>query len=192
MDTSGGLFAMNHVLPACILLFLAVATAHSADDALQVVNGDFSDLTGLQERAGGWYAGVPSGWSAMVSVEGSTNYSIRKEAGDFVANVSALSQTQPSFAAFTQEVGRLSAPGEVTVTFELKEPWHSQEFYLGAAIYDSMSVLYPLAVGNFTNCGAHTLTASNVPAGTQIKIGFWSALGFPGLDNVKVTVRSNE
>ena len=86
----------------------------------------------------------------------------------------------------------MSAPGEVTVTFELKEPWHIPEFYLGAAIYDSMSALYPLAVGNFTNCGAHTLTASDVPVGTQIKIGFWSALGFPGLDNVKVTVRSNE
>lgn len=187
---------MNFVIPSGLVAIFSVltwaASAQSADDALQVTNGDFSDLTGLQERADGWYAGVPLGWSTTVSVEGSTNYSIRNQTGDFVANVSALSQTQPSFAAFTQEVGRLSAPGEVTLTFELKESWHSPDFYLGAAIYDSMSIAYPLAVGNFTNSGSHTLTASNVPAGTQIKIGFWSALGFPSLDNVKITVRPNE
>ena len=170
----------------------AVVIAESSDETLSVTNGDFSDLTGLQERADGWYAGVPAGWNTTVSVEGSTNYSIRKEAGDFVANVSALSQTKPAFEAFTQEVGRLSAPGDVTLTFEMKESWHSPDFYLGAAIYDSMSIAYPLAVGNFTSSGTHTLTASNVPAGTQIKIGFWSALGFPSLDNVKVTVRTNE
>ena len=177
----------------CIVLStLLLAIASGEENPLSVANGDFSDLTGLQERTGGWYAGVPSGWTAAESSEGSTDYAIKNESGDFVANVSDLSQTKPAFEAFTQDVGRLPAPGEVTVTFELKESWHSPEFYLGAAIYDSMSALYPLAVGSFTNCGAHTLTASNVPAGTQIRIGFWSALGFPSLDNVKITVRTNE
>ena len=192
MITSGHWFGMKGILPACLFLFFAVATAHPADDALQVTNGDFSDLTGLQERADGWYAGVPAGWSTTVSVEGSTNYSIRKEAGDFVANVSALSQTQPSFVAFEQEVGRLEAPGEVTLTFELKEPWHMPAFYLGAAIYDALATSYPLAVADFTNTGTHTLKASNVPAGTQVKIGFWSVTGFPALDNVTIGVKLNE
>jgi len=36
------------------------------------------------------------------------------------------------------------------------------------------------------------VVASNVPAGTQIKIGFWAVEGFPALDNVKVAVRPNE
>jgi hypothetical protein len=177
----------------CIGLSIALLSVTSAEEnVLTVTNGDFSDLTDLQQMADGWYAGIPAGWTAAASSEGSTDYAIKNESGDFVANVSGLSQTKPAFEAFTQEVGRLPAPGEVTVTFELKESWHSPEFYLGAAIYDSMSALYPLAVGSFTNCGAHTLTASNVPAGTQIRIGFWSALGFPSLDNVKITVRTNE
>jgi hypothetical protein len=177
---------------ALSLAGLPFAAAQSDENSLRVTNGDFSDLTGLQERADGWYAGVPAGWSTTVAVEGSTNYSIRREAGDFVANVSALSQTQPSFLAFEQEVGRLAAPAEVTLTFELKEPWHGQPFYLGAAIYDSLATSYALAFGDFTNPGVHTVVASNVPAGTQIKIGFWSVQGFPALDNVKVAVRPNE
>jgi len=179
-------------LAASLLVLLAPASGQSADDALSVTNGDFSDLTGLQEREDGWYAGVPAGWATTVSTEGSTNYAIRKEAGEFVANVSALSQVQSSFVAFTQEVGQLSSPAEVTLTFELKRPWHGEAFHMGAAIYDSRSTAYPLAGGDFTNSGTHTLTASNVPAGTQIKIGFWAVQGFPSLGNVNITVRPNE
>jgi len=173
-------------------VLLALTDAGLAQNELTLTNGDFSDLEGLQEMAGGWYAGVPAGWVAADSGDGSTNYAIRQEAGDFVANVSALSRTQPSFAALTQEVGRLPATGEVTLTFELKEPWHSPEFYLGAAVYDSMSMAYPLASGDFTSAGTHTLTASNVPAGTPIRVGFWSVKGFPGLDNVQIAVRPKE
>ncbi len=174
-----------------LVIFLAdlsLALAQSSGDGLSVTNGDFSDLTGLQERADGWYAGVPAGWATTVA----TDYAIRRESGDLVANVSALSQTQPSFLAFEQEVGRLAAPAEVTLTFELKEPWHGQPFYLGAAIYDSLATSYALAFGDFTNLGVHTVVASNVPAGTQIRIGFWAVQGFPALDNVKVAVRPNE
>jgi hypothetical protein len=94
--------------------------------------------------------------------------------------------------AFEQEVGRLEAPGEVTLTFELKEPWHEQVFHAGAAIYDALATSYPLAVGDFKTTGTHMLTASNVPAGTQIKIGFWSVTGFPALDNVTISVKLNE
>ena len=180
----------------CALVFslagLPFAAAQSDEDSLRVTNGDFSDLTGLQERADGWYAGVPAGWSTTVAVEGSTNYSIRREAGEFVANVSALSQTKPSFVAFEQEVGRLDAPGEVTLTFEVKEPWHGHPFYLGAAVYDSLATTYALATGAFTNTGTHTVVASNVPAGAQIKIGFWTVQGFPPLDNVSIAVKPNE
>jgi hypothetical protein len=177
---------------ALSLAGLPFAAAQSDENSLRVTNGDFSDLTGLQERAGGWYAGVPTGWSTTVAVEGSTNYSIRREAGEFVANVSALSQTKPSFVAFEQEVGRLDAPGEVTLTFELKEPWHGYPFYLGAAIYDSLATTYALATGAFTNSCTHSVVASNVPAGAQIKIGFWTVQGFPSLGNVTITVRPNE
>jgi hypothetical protein len=174
------------------VLLLATSPAQQADDALSVTNGDFSDLTGLQEQADGWYSGVPAGWTTQMDVDGPVTHAIRRETGDLVANVSVLSQTQPSFVAFEQEVGRLEAPGEVTLTFELKEPWHGQPFYLGAAVYDSLATSYALATGAFTNSGTYTVVASNVPAGTQIKIGFWAVQGFPPLDNVSVAVKPNE
>jgi hypothetical protein len=176
----------------CIGLSIALLSVTSAEEnVLTVTNGDFSDLTDLQQMADGWYAGIPAGWTATASSEGTNNYAIRTQAGNFVVNVSALSQTQPTFAAFEQEVGQLSAPGEVTVTFEIREPWHDPGFLMGAAIYDCLTVI-PLAVGDFTNTGTHTLVASNVSAGTRIKIGFWSVRGFPALDDVVVTFKPNE
>jgi hypothetical protein len=180
----------------CALAFslagLPFAAAQSVEGGLSVTNGDFSDLTGLQEQADGWYSGVPAGWTTQMDVDGPVTHAIRRETGDLVANVSVLSQTQPSFVAFEQEVGRLEAPGEVTLTFEVKEPWHGHPFYLGAAIYDSLATTYALATGVFTNSGTHTVVAGNVPAGTTIKIGFWAVQGFPPLDNVSVAVKPNE
>jgi hypothetical protein len=179
---------------ACLAALVAAFStcwAQSDADALSVTNGDFSDLTGLQGMANGWYGGVPAGWETVASTEGSTNYAIRMEAGDFVANVAALSQTQPSFAAFEQEVGQVPVPGEVTITFDNKDSWHDPDFSMGAAVYDALTSV-PLAFGDFTNAGTHTLVASNVSAGTRLKIGFWSARGFPSLDNVSVSFRPNE
>ena len=176
---------------AALVATLSVSQAQSDADALSVTNGDFSDLFGLQEMGNGWYAGLPAGWATVASTEGSTNYAIRMQAGDLVANVSALSQTQPSFAAFEQEIGQLPVPGEVTITFDNKDPWHDPDFSMGAAVYDALTSV-PLAFGDFTNAGTHTLVASNVSAGTRLKIGFWSAQGFPSLDNVSISFRPNE
>jgi len=67
---------MTKIASAWLALSLAlpaVVIAESSDETLSVTNGDFSDLTGLQERAGGWYAGVPSGWTAAASSEGLTD-----------------------------------------------------------------------------------------------------------------------
>ena len=182
-------FAMSF---AVFFVLVPLATAQSDADALSIRNGDFGDLTNLQQAPNGWYAGVPTGWSTTAnSAEGSTNCAVRQESGDLVANVSALSQTQPSFAALEQEVGQLPVPGEVTITFETKEPWHDVDFVMGAGIYDAVTSI-PLAFGDFTNAGTHTLVASNVSAGTRIKVGFWSARGFPSLDNVSVSFRPSE
>jgi len=160
--------------------------AQSADSSLMVTNGDFGDLTDLAPMPNGWYAGVPTGWTGMNSSEGSTNYAVwRDAAGNFVANVSALSQPGPTFIAFEQEVGQLGEPADVTLSFEVLEPWHDPSFLLGAAIYDSLTQV-PLAFGDFTNCGTQTLVATNVTAGTRIKVGFWSARSFPKLDNVAI------
>jgi hypothetical protein len=177
----------------CIGLSVALISVAMSEEknALNVTNGDFSDLTELEQRAGGWYAGVPAGWTAP-DPNGDTNqYAILNQSGNFVANVSTLSQIQPSFAALEQEVGELPATGEVTLTFLLEEPWHEPEFVMGVAIYDCLSSV-PLAVGDFNSSGNHTLVANNVSAGTQIKIGFWRVSGFPALDDVVATFKQDK
>ena len=177
---------------AVALTGLSLGSAQSSEGGLSVTNGDFSDLSGLQEMADGWYSGVPAGWTSQMDINGPVTHAIRRETGDLVANLSVISQTQPSFVAFEQEVGRLDAPAEVTLTFELKEPWHGEPFSMGAAIYDTLATTYALASGDFSNPGTHTVVASNVPAGTQIKIGFWTVQGFPPLDNVSIAVKPRE
>ena len=160
-----------------------VAWAEKAKEGkgnLVVKNGDFSDLAGLLEGADGWFAGMPTGWSGVV--DGA--YNVRGT----VANVSTLSQIRPSFVALTQEVGMVSAASEVTLSFEVSEPWKGEPFILGAGIFDGMTDV-PLAKGDFDKTGAYSVKANIVPSGTRIKIGFWAGTGTPGIDNVKIEVK---
>ena len=50
-----------------IVLFAAVVFAPGVQARLNVVNGDFSDLSGLMAANEGWYGGMPNGW------QGTTN-----------------------------------------------------------------------------------------------------------------------
>ena len=149
---------------------------------LGVTNGDFADLTGLQEMPNGWYAGLPFGWQGVLD---DTSNVWNDGTGNIIANVSTMSQVSPKFVAFTQEVGMLTASSEVTLTFDVSEPWRSLDFQLGAAIYDGVTDV-PLGKGDFSKPGTHSVKADIVPSGTRVKIGFWSPMGTPGIDNVKI------
>jgi len=171
-----------------IAVFMAVAfTAWSEKPKdekgkLIVKNGDFTDLSGLQEMPNAWHAGLPNGWSGVLS-DSSNVWS--DGTGNIIANVSTMSKTSPKFVAFTQEVGMVSASSEVTLEFEVSEPWGNMDFELGAAIYDAITDV-PLANGDFTKPGTHSVKADIVASGTRVKIGFWAPKGTPGIDNVKI------
>ena len=175
------------------ILLLSVSGVWSEDPksgsgALTVVNGDFSDLTDLQEGAYGWFAGMPKGWVG-VTLDKSNVW--KSEQGNFIANVSTLSQISPKFTALTQEVGTVSASSTVTLTVEVSEPWRGAPFVLGAAIYDAVTDV-PLAKADCSKSGTHTVKADKIPAGTRVKIGFWAGTGTPGIDNVKIEPTGNE
>ncbi|NDB96268.1 MAG: hypothetical protein EBZ78_08940 [Verrucomicrobia bacterium] len=178
---------MNSKIPI-LVVFLAVAfTAWSEKTKeekgkLAVKNGDFTDLTGLQEMPNAWHAGLPNGWSGLL--HDSSNV-WNDGTGNYIANVMAMSQTTPKFVAFTQEVGMVSASSEVTLTFEVSEPWRNMDFQLGAAIFDGVTDV-PLAKGDFKKPGTYSVKADIVPSGTRVKIGFWAPMGTPGIDNVKI------
>ena len=148
---------------ATLLGFVATTEAQ-----LSVVNGDFSDLTGLTSEGGGWYSGVPTNWIST----GAATYSQQNG----VCNVSQLGY-------FDQNVGTTTNTGEVNLNFDLLQPWNTGTS-LAAFIFDGS--YNTLASGVYSNVGSHRLTATGVPSGTTIIIEFQSAVSTPGLDNVTV------
>ena len=150
---------------------------------LAVKNGDFTDLSGLQEMPNSWYAGLPNGWSALLT-DGCNVWN--DGTGNIIANVSTMSKISPKFVAFTQEVGMLSASSEVTLTFEVSEPWRNMDFELGAAIWDAVTDVTLAGSMEIVKPGTYSVKADIIPSGTRVKIGFWAAIGTPGIDNVKI------
>jgi len=172
-----------------LTVFMAVAFTAWAEKPkeekgkLVVKNGDFTDLSGLQEMPNSWYAGLPNGWSGLLW---ETCNVWNDGTGNMVANVMTMSQISPKFVAFTQEVGMLSVSSEVTLTFDVSDPWRGESFVLGAAIYDAVTDV-PLGQGEFNKAGAHSMKVDIVPSGTRVKIGFWAPMvTTPGIDNVKI------
>jgi hypothetical protein len=143
---------------------------------LKLVNGEFSDLSGLTAGANGWQAGVPPGWK---SESADTTYAINSQAGESspVCNVSVL-------GFLLQDAGTLSAEADVVLNFDVSSPW-SEGGSLGAALLDGD--LKPLVNAEFKAGPGQRLVARKVPAGTKILVQFWATGGTtPGLDNVKL------
>jgi hypothetical protein len=138
-----------------------------------VLNGNFSDLTGLTSQGGGWYAGLPFGWTGS--------------AGDYAVN-SNLGATPPTcnpsqLGVLRQSVGMLANTSDVVLGFDNNTAFaNGSPWTLGVAILNSS--LSPIVSSNFSPGLSQTLVASNVPPGTMLSIQFTAVAGFPGLDNV--------
>jgi hypothetical protein len=143
---------------------------------LSVVNGDFSDLAGLTPKTDGWYAGLPKGWTGS---EGS--YAIHAKRG-----ATAPTCNPSTLGFFRQQVGVLEQAADITLTFDVSEPW-KPDVLLTASILEGN--LLELAGGDFKVGAKQQLVARGVPAGTTIIIGFQAAKSTPGLDNVSVSVQ---
>ncbi len=145
-----------------------------------VVNGDFSDLTGLSDQGGGWYSGLPAGWT-------SSEYPY----GNFYAVATTYGPTPPvcnpsTLRFLEQKVGTLINISDVVLTVDAPNAFNQPGAILGVAILGTDTS--PLAVGLFHPGLGHTLVASGVPAGTALTIQFWDDTSTPGLDNVAVSV----
>ena len=162
-----------------------------ANAALTITNGDFQDLTGLTAQGGGWYNGVPTGWSSTTPAP--TYNVVDWNSGNFAANLQTLSTTSP-FHPLYQSAGLLSSTGDVTLTFNIVG--FDASYNLVAAIYNApaggnpsstTTVWTALAVGEYnqTSGFSQTLTALNVVANTPIAVAFWSSNGV-GVDAVNV------
>jgi len=158
------------------LLTALSLTPLQSQGGLTIVNGDFSDLSGLTPGRDGWYGGVPKGW-----VGSGNTYAVHKKRGAVppTCNPSTL-------GFFRQRVGAVHKASDVTLTFDVSEPW-KPDCVLNAAILDGD--LVELASGDFSPGVKQTLTAKGVPAGTAIIVAFGAARSTPGLDNVSVSAR---
>ena len=163
--------------------------------SMAVFNGDFNNLDGLAALGGPWYGGVPADWT-FTNPNNSTGYSAYIiGAGDLAANLSILGIAYNGFNPLTQEVGTMDADGDVTVTFDILKPINSDAVAVGAALYHAQTnvILANVEIDQDPgpDSGPFSVTALNVPAGTPVRIAFWSALpppSYPFLDNVALSV----
>lgn len=166
--------------------------------SLAVFNGDFNNLDGLTSLGVPWYGGVPADWT-FTNPNNSTGYSAYVVgAGDLAANLSILGVAFNGFNPLTQEVGTMDADGDVTVTFDISKPINTNAVAVGAALYHAgtNAILANLEIDEDPgpDSGPFSLTALDVPAGTPVRIAFWSAFAppsYPFLDNVELSVTPN-
>ena len=185
---------MKNQKSKCLSLTLAIvmifSTAYQSQSAPSLLNGNFQDLTGLTSIGGGWYNGVPTGWSSATTT---LSYNvINWNAGDLAANIQTLGPTSPSFAPIYQSAGLLDSAGKVTLTFNILG--FSGTYGIAAGIYSAnldgtpVTSFDSLVSAAYTeNSGSlQTLEAFNVAAGTRVGVAFWSWAGAPGVDNVSL------
>jgi hypothetical protein len=182
----------------CGLVLLCLGGQAKA--ALSVINGDFSNLAGLTYVGGPWYSGIPSGWNTDFP---NTIYTLKytgisNGTSDYVANLSQLTSTSPSFYALSQSVGTTDYTGDVTVKFDLSNI-NGGGYDVGVAIFQgpnfntllanrSIQDVFPDANGVPQNgVGTFELKASSVASGSLLQIAFWTTGGTPGLDNVSIS-----
>jgi len=157
---------------------------------LDVLNGDFQDLSGLEATPGapGWYNGVPAGWSGN-----SSSYNVIDwQSGNLGANVQTLGPASGTY--LHQMVGRVDAAGKVRLNFGILG--FSGTYGLGAAIYEatpggSVATWSALATSTYDEAAGSAQileTATDIAAGTPIAIGFWSWAGSPGVDGVALSI----
>lgn len=167
--------------------------ATSGGSGLNVVNGNFTNLSGLTLNtiSAQWLDGLPAGWSTANSTSASTPpFSVFTNGGVSIANLQALGSTAGGFNPLYQTIGSLSSSGSVTVSFQLFNDWQpANSFNVGAAIYNwtTPGLLTPLANATYTNIGLQSLQLGSVGAGVPLAIAFWSTSGAPGLDNVSIS-----
>ena len=171
---SPGSLKMLTWLALCLVIGMGLTA--TGRGGLAVVNGDFSDLTGLSPGNDGWYAGLPPGWNGTSNLY---TLNARQGATPPVCNPSQLGR-------LSQNIGTLETAGDVVLTFDVADVFHG-ETVLQASILDGGQRL--LATGEFMDGDRQTLVAPQVPAGTAIVIQFAATQSTPALDNVSVTVR---
>ena len=153
---------------------LAVCPLQSHAGTLSVTNGSFTNLSSNSVTGGGWYGGVPAGWTTTAV---SNPYSVLESGGIYYANMQTLAPN--SNAALSQNVGTIDLTSDITLTF-------TRTLLGGGSILESG--IFNLADGNafatnntgtISSAGSVSYTAKGVAPGTALYIAFWAAGALP-------------
>jgi len=149
-----------------------------------VVNGDFSDRTGMSNTSPGWSGGFPPGWS------GGTNsaYAVGAIGGVAYANLGEITSAGP-FLPLAQNVGTVEATTDVRLNFTLAN-LQTGSSEVGVAIYGPGRV--NLGNASFTNAGTFTHTVKGVAPGTPLEIAFWGVAKSPAMGLTGVGLQFSE
>ena len=149
-----------------------------------VVNGDFSDRTGMTSTSSGWFGGFPPGWSGGLNAA----YAVTVLNGTAYANLGELSSAAP-FNPIAQNVGTVEATTDVRLTFTLAN-LQSGSSMVGVAIYGQDRA--NLGNASFTNAGTFTHTVKRVAPGTALEIAFWGVAKTPAMGLTGVALQLSE
>jgi len=181
---------MKKKLPNIPSLLLAMAfaliPACQSRAALSLVNADFQATTGLTNLGGGWYGGLPTGWTGV-----NGNYSVRDFSGNLAANLQVVGPGGAPFRPFYQSAGLLDSAAVVSLSFDIITL--SGVYDVRAGIYNTDGsssfnswTALALPTAGYTTPGRYTLqTSAPIASGTRIGVAFWQgATGAGGIDNV--------
>ena len=174
------------IAPSSSLLVVENQATVPATDyqPLAVVNGDFSDRTGMNNTSTGWSGGFPPGWSGGAN----SAYAVFSLNGATYANLGELSSAAP-FNPIAQNVGTVEATTDVRLTFTLAN-LQSGSSNVGVAIYGPGRA--NLGNASFTNAGTFTHTVKRVAPGTALEIAFWGVAKTPAMGLTGVALQLSE
>jgi len=153
---------------------------------LSVTNGSFTDTSSNSVTGGGWYGGVPAGWTSTAPTSA---YAVLNSGGTNYANLGTLAPTDTT-NALRQNVGTVNITSDITLTFNMKSL--SGTSYMTSGIFDSGLTAYtsPLATNASgaitTTPSSATYTARGVAPGTSLYIAFWNAYSAAGITGVSI------
>jgi autotransporter-associated beta strand protein len=168
--------------------FAAACAFQARAGTLSVTNGSFTDLSSNSVTGGGWYGGVPAGWTSAAPFSA---YSVLDSGGTYFANLQALGPASPSFTPLRQNVGTVDITSDIILTFTQTTlgPYTSG---LGSGIYDLALAPYASPLGSYDSgpigsASTVSYTARGVGPGTSLYVAFWNSLNAAGISGVSIT-----
>lgn len=160
-----------------------------------VVNGDFSDVTGLTSNVANWWVrGIPAGWTAAAATANTSDFVVRLKDGRYYANLGILSREPAAgLILFAQNIPALVTGGTVQLTFFASNPFNSNAWAVGYVILNASTGTWLANASTFNIPASQTLNLSlqtSVGAGVPLRIGFWkgAAAQTPAITDVSLKI----